>query len=155
MQKGSGCNVKPTAQEYSKMTQKASPPSSFVKNIILAFISGGAICTLGQLLCNVYLRAGMDLPAARSTVSVTLIGAVALFTALNVYDNFAKFAGAGSLVPITGFANAMVSPAIEFKTEGHILGIGAKMFSIAGPVILYGTFTSVLYGLVIWIFHLY
>lgn len=137
------------------MTDKASPPSSFIKNLILAFVCGGAICTLGQLLCMLYQQAGLGQQEARATVSITLIGGVALFTALNVYDNFAKFAGAGSLVPITGFANAMVSPAIEFKTEGHILGIGAKMFSIAGPVILYGTFASVLYGLILCIFHLY
>ena len=137
------------------MTDKASPPSSFVKNMILAFVSGGAICTVGQLLCNLYQNAGMDQISARATVSVTLVGVVAILTAFNVYDDFAKFAGAGSLVPITGFANAMVSPAIEFKTEGHILGIGAKMFSIAGPVILYGTFASVIYGLIIWVFHLF
>ncbi len=137
------------------MTNKASPPSSFVKDMILSFVCGGAICTLGQLLCNLYQNAGMSLNAARATVSITLIGMVAILTAFNVYDDFAKFAGAGSLVPITGFANAMVSPAIEFKTEGHILGIGAKMFSIAGPVILYGTFASVIYGLIVWIFRLF
>jgi stage V sporulation protein AC len=148
-------NMKPTPKEYSKMTGKASPPSSFVKDMILAFVCGGAICTVGQLLCNLYQNAGMSQNAARATVSVSLIGIVAILTAFNVYDDFAKFAGAGSLVPITGFANAMVSPAIEFKTEGHVLGIGAKMFSIAGPVILYGTFASAVYGLIIWIFRLF
>lgn len=137
------------------MTEKASPPSSFVKNMILAFVCGGAICAAGQLLCNVYQNAGMSLNAARATVSVSLIAAVAVLTACNVYDDFAKFAGAGSLVPITGFANAMVSPAIEFKTEGHVLGIGAKMFSIAGPVILYGTFASAIYGMILWIFRFF
>ena len=113
--------MKPTPQEYSKMTNKASPPSSFVKDMILAFVCGGAICTVGQLLGNLYQMAGMPETTAKATVSVTLIGLVAILTALNVYDNFAKFAGAGSLVPITGFANAVVSPAIEFKTEERVI----------------------------------
>lgn len=147
--------MKLTKQEYSKMADKASPPSHLAKDMILAFLCGGAICTIGQLLMMLYQNAGLDLQQARATVSVTLVGAAALLTGLNVYDNFAKIAGAGSLVPITGFANAMVAPAIEFKPEGHILGIGAKMFSIAGPVLLFGTAASVLYGLILYLFRLY
>lgn len=146
--------MKLTAQEYSKMADRASPPSSFVKNIILAFVCGGAICTLGQLLFYLYQESGMSIVQARATVSITLIGMSALLTALDIYEKFASFAGAGSLVPITGFANAMVAPAIEFKPEGHVLGIGAKMFSIAGPVILFGTAASAIYGLILWIFKL-
>ena len=137
------------------MTKIASPKSSWLKNCALAFLSGGSICLLGQILCNLYQQFGLSLLAARATVSLTLIGAVALLTALQVYDNFAKIAGAGSLVPITGFANAMVSPAIEFKPEGHVIGIGVKMFSIAGPVILFGTFASVIYGVILWLMGLF
>ena len=146
--------MKPTNQEYAEMTDRASPPSPYVRNGLRAFVCGGAICTLGEALFHWYTAAGLAEDAARTTVSVTLIGLVALFTALNVYDNFAKFAGAGSLVPITGFANAMVAPAIEFKQEGPTLGVGANMFRIAGPVILYGTFASVLYGVVLWIIQM-
>lgn len=137
------------------MADKASPPSSLVKNMILAFLCGGAICTLGQLMFFLYTTyCGMSVVHARSSVSITLIFLAALFTALNIYDDFAAVAGAGSLVPITGFANAMVSPAIEFKPEGHIMGIGVKMFTIAGPVIVFGTLASVVYGLILWIFQL-
>lgn len=146
--------MKPTKREYAEMTDRASPPSPAAHNAIRAFCCGGAVCTLGEALFRWYTAVGLPEPDARTTVSVTLIGLVALLTALNVYDNFAKFAGAGSLVPITGFANAMVAPAIEFKQEGQILGVGANMFRIAGPVILYGTFASVLYGIVLWIIQI-
>ena len=147
--------VKITVQEYSKMADRASPPSHCIRNIILAFLCGGAVCTLGQLLFFLYQQAGMSETHARAVVSITLIGLSAFLTALNVYDKFASVAGAGSLVPITGFANAVVSPAIEFKAEGHVLGIGAKIFTIAGPVILFGTGASVIYGLILWIFRIY
>lgn len=146
--------MKPTKREYAEMTDRASPPSPAARNAIRAFCCGGAVCTLGEALFRWYTAVGLPEPDARTTVSVTLIGLVALLTALNVYDNFAKFAGAGSLVPITGFANAMVAPAIEFKQEGQILGVGANMFRIAGPVILYGTFASVLYGIALWIIQI-
>ena len=135
------------------MADDIAPRSPWAKNGFWAFVCGGAICAFGQLLFHWYSAAGMSENDARATVSVTLIGLVALFTALNVYDDFAGFAGAGSLVPITGFANSMVSPAIEFKQEGHVLGIGANMFKIAGPVILYGSFASAVYGAVLWIFQ--
>ena len=132
------------------MTKEASPNSSVWKDCLMAFLFGGMICTLGQALFALYQQAGLDEKDARSVVSVTLIFIAALLTALNVFDNIAKHAGAGTLVPITGFANAMVSPAIEFKTEGFVTGVGAKMFVIAGPVIVYGTLASVVYGVVLW-----
>lgn len=146
--------MKLTQKEYSDMADKASPGSSCIKNMILAFLIGGAICTIGQILFNVYSNAGLDEKSARATVSITLVGLGALLTALKVYDNIAKHAGAGSLVPITGFANAIVAPAIEFKSEGHVMGIGAKMFIIAGPVLVFGITASVLYGAILWIFQL-
>lgn len=120
-----------------------------------AFLIGGLICTLGQGLAQLYMNAGLPELDARAAVSVTLVGLGALLTALKVYDNIAKFAGAGTLVPITGFSNAIVSPAIEFKTEGFVMGIGAKMFSIAGPVLVYGVSASILYGIVLFVFKLY
>lgn len=150
------CTVKVTAQEYAKMADKASPPSAMAKNMVMAFLFGGAICTLGQLLFDLYtIYGGMSIAHARATVSITLIFLSALFTGLNVYDKFAQIAGAGSLVPITGFANAVVAPAIEFKPEGHVMGIGVKMFSIAGPVLVFGISTSVLYGIVLYLFGLF
>ena len=147
--------MQPGKQEYKQMTKKASPPSPFLRNGLCAFVCGGAICTLGQALFSWYTAAGMPEDSARATVSVTLVGLVALFTGLGVYDDFAGFAGAGSLVPITGFANAMVSPAIEFKQEGFVLGVGANLFKIAGPVIAYGTAASVVYGVIYWITTLF
>lgn len=137
------------------MTKKASPNSSVWKDCLMAFLFGGMICTLGQALFALYQQAGLDEKDARSVVSVTLIFIAALLTALNVFDNIAKHAGAGTLVPITGFANAMVSPAIEFKTEGFVTGVGAKMFVIAGPVIVYGISASILYGIILYVISLF
>ena len=136
-----------TEKEYAKMTEKASPPSPIVKNCIFAFITGGAICTLGQFLCNLYQQWGLTLSMARCGVSVSLIFLSASLTALGLFDNIARFAGAGTLVPITGFANAVVSPAMEFKSEGFVLGLGAKLFTLSGPVIVYGVAASVIYGI--------
>lgn len=148
--------MKPTKNEYSKMSDKASPNSPLIKNIILAFISGGIICVGGQLLMNFYQNyCNLNLKDARAAVSVTLVGLGALLTALRIYDNIAKHAGAGTLVPITGFANSIVAPAIEFKSEGQILGLGAKMFIIAGPVLVFGVTASTVYGLILWIFKLF
>ena len=147
--------MRPTPQVYAQMTKEASPPSSYVKNMVCAFVCGGGICTFGQVLFTWYSAMGLEETLARATVSITLIGLVAIFTALNVYDNFAGVAGAGSLVPITGFANAMVSPAVEYKQEGFVLGVGANMFKIAGPVILYGTVASVIYGVIYWVTTLF
>ena len=142
-------------QDYSKMVDKSSPPSPFVKNVILAFVIGGSICTLGQFLFNLFMLCKIEEETARALVSISLIFLSATLTAVGVYDNIAKVGGAGTLVPITGFANAVVSPAIEYKTEGFILGVGAKMFTIAGPVIVYGVAASVVYGLIYWITTLF
>ena len=116
-----------------------------------AFIVGGLICVLGQVFINLYSKFGLDKDAAGTAASMTLVVLSALLTGLSLYDNIAKHAGAGTLVPITGFANAIAAPAIEFKTEGFILGVGAKMFTIAGPVIVYGLSASVVYGLIYWL----
>ena len=147
--------LKPTNKEYSKMIDKASQSTKSIKNIPLAFLFGGAICTIGQILLNLYKNMGMAPKEASATVSITLVGLGVLLTALKVYDDIAKYAGAGTLVPITGFANSIVAPAIEFKSEGHVMGIGAKMFTIAGPVLVFGITASVVYGLIVWIFRLY
>ena len=142
-------------KEYKKMAEQASPNTKWGKNMLMAFLFGGAICTLGQLITNLYLVWGFTVKEAATLDSVTLIGLSALLTALRVYDNLAKHGGAGTLVPITGFANSIVSPAMEFKSEGYVVGIGGKMFVIAGPVLVYGIAASILYGLILWFFHLY
>ena len=144
-----------TREEYAAMTEKASPGSHVFKDCLYAFVFGGALCTLGQVLVNLYQAVGLDLQGARAAVSISLIGLSALFTALRVYDNIARYAGAGTLVPITGFANAVVSPAMEFKAEGYVMGIGAKMFTIAGPVLVYGIIASILYGIILYIAGLF
>lgn len=144
-----------TGREYQKMSKKAEPKSPAFKNGVLAFLAGGTLCTAGQLLTTWYQSFNFTLPTARMLGSVTLILFSMLLTGFGVYDNIAKHVGAGILVPITGFANAVVSPAIEFKSEGFILGVGAKMFTIAGPVIVYGTVASVVYGIVYYITTLF
>ena len=144
-----------TEKQYARLVKQASPNSPTGKNCLFAFLIGGAICTLGQLLLNWYMSLGMAQQEASTTVSVTLVFLSALLTGLSLYDNIAKYAGAGTLVPITGFANAVAAPAVEFKTEGFILGVGAKIFTIAGPVIVYGVSASVVYGLVYWITTLF
>ena len=144
-----------TEKEYDKLVKSMMPRSPIVKDCIFAFVIGGLICTLGQLLSNGYRALGLDETAAGTAVSITLVALSALLTGLSLYDNIAKHAGAGTLVPITGFANAIAAPAIEFKTEGFILGVGAKMFTIAGPVIVYGISASVIYGLIYWITTLF
>lgn len=147
--------LKVTKKEYQKMAQKTSPPTRWGRNMLMAFLFGGAICTLGQIFFGLYHSWGFDKADSGTLVSVTLIGLSALLTALRVYDDLAKHGGAGTLVPITGFANSIVSPAMEFKSEGYVIGIGGKMFVIAGPVLVYGTAASILYGLVLWLFQLY
>jgi stage V sporulation protein AC len=142
-------------KEYAAMTKTVSPNSHIFKNMIWAFCVGGAICTIGQALLNMYKYFGLDTADASSSVSITLILIGALLTGLKVYDNIAKHAGAGTLVPITGFANSIVAPALEFKSEGFILGMSAKMFTIAGPVLVFGISASIVYGLILWIFKLY
>ena len=133
--------MKLTPKEYSAMADKASPGSKSVQNILMAFLFGGLISTIGQILVNLYMQAGLSLKDARAVVSVTLVGLGALLTALRIYDNIAKHAGAGTLVPITGFANSIVAPAIEFK--------------IAGPVLVFGITASIIYGFILWIFQLF
>ena len=140
-----------TEKHYAKLTEELAPKSPMGKDCLFAFVIGGIICTIGQFFLNYYTKLGLDKDAAGTAASMTLVALSALLTGLSLYDNLAKHAGAGTLVPITGFANAIASPAIEFKTEGFILGVGAKMFTIAGPVIVYGVSASVVYGLIYWI----
>ncbi|MEE0945408.1 MAG: stage V sporulation protein AC [Acutalibacteraceae bacterium] len=140
-----------SSKDYSQMVKKASPPSKHLKNCIMAFLFGGFICSLGEAFFQIYQKLNIGEENSRMLASVTLIFLAALLTGLKVFDNIAKVAGAGTLVPITGFANSVVSPAIEFKKEGFVLGVGANMFKIAGPVIVYGTIASVIYGVVYWI----
>ena len=137
-------------REYARRVQRARPPSPLGKDCLWAFLVGGGICLLGEVLRQWYLAKGLELELAGTLTSCTLVALSALFTTLGLYQKLAAKAGAGSLVPITGFANAVVSAAIEFKTEGRVLGTGAKMFTIAGPVIVYGTLAAVVYGVVLW-----
>ena len=138
-----------TPQEYQQYVKRISPRSPIAKNTLLAFVVGGAICALGQLIQNGYLALGLSETDAGTAASVTLVFLSALATGLGWYSRLARFAGAGTLVPITGFANAVVSPAIDCKSEGFVTGTAVKMFSIAGPVIVYGTLASVVYGIVL------
>ena len=140
-----------SSDEYKKMGEKAVPKTKCLRNLTGAFLIGGTICVLGQFLLNFYLDMGLSTPAASTACSITLIGISAVLTGIGIYDKIAKFGGGGTLVPITGFANAVVSPAMEFKSEGFVLGLGVKIFSIAGPVIVYGVLASVVYGFVLWI----
>lgn len=135
-------------KKYQEMVKEVSPPSKTLTNCARAFIVGGLICVLGQIITDVLTLRGLTLDDARLLTSVTLIFLSILLTGLGLYEKLGKHAGAGSVVPITGFANSIAAPAIEFKKEGLVLGVGAKMFVIAGPVIVYGTFASVLVGLV-------
>ena len=144
-----------TEKEYAQLVQKAAPKSPMGKDCLNAFWIGGLICVLGQILINSYSAAGLDKDAAATATSITLVTLSALLTGLSLYDNLAKYGGAGTLVPITGFANAIAAPAVEFKTEGFILGVGAKLFTIAGPVIVYGLSASVAYGFVYWLWTLF
>lgn len=135
-------------KEYSKLADKASPNSPIVLNCIKAFIVGGIICCIGQLLTNLFKMQGASIDDAGTYTSICLIIIASIFTGMGIYSKLGRFAGAGSIVPITGFSNSVTSPAIEFKTEGWILGLGAKIFLVAGPVILYGTLTSMLVGII-------
>lgn len=137
-----------TNKEYEQYVSQKSKNSPIIKNIIFAFFVGGFICLVGEFIKNFFLKKGLPLEISSGITSMSLIFLSALFTGLDLYDNLAKYAGAGTLVPITGFANAVVSPAIEFKSEGYVLGIGAKMFVVAGPVIVYGILTSVAAGII-------
>ncbi len=144
-----------TEKEYGRLVQDLAPKSPIWKDCLMAFVIGGLICTIGQLIMNGYTALGLEKTDASTATSMSLVVLSALLTGLSLYDNIAKHAGAGTLVPITGFANSIAAPAIEFKTEGFILGVGAKMFTIAGPVIVYGTVASVVYGVVYWVTTLF
>ena len=144
-----------TDKEYEKLVDGMSPRSPMGLDCFNAFWIGGLICMAGQLFINLYTQWGMEQQDASTAASMTLVALSALLTGLSLYDDIAKHAGAGTLVPITGFANAIAAPAVEFKTEGFILGVGAKMFTIAGPVIVYGTVASVVYGVIYWITTLF
>jgi stage V sporulation protein AC len=144
-----------TEREYGKLVAEAAPKSPMWRDCLNAFWIGGLICVLGQLAMNGYLALGLEEKDASTAASMSLVALSALLTGLSLYDDIAKHAGAGTLVPITGFANAIAAPAVEFRTEGFILGVGAKMFTIAGPVIVYGVSASVVYGLIYWITTLF
>ena len=141
-----------TNQEYGAYVNSKSKPSPLWKNLCWAFVVGGLICTAGQGLLNLFRYMGLNETASGAAVSVTLIFLAALFTGLGLFDKLAKRAGEGTLVPITGFANAMVSPALEFKSEGFITGTGAKLFTVAGPVLVFGISASILYGILLVLF---
>lgn len=138
-------------KEYQALAERLAPRSPMLKNCVFAFLIGGAICALGQVLVNIYLALGLERADAQTLCSVTLVFLSALLTGLSVYDDIAKHAGAGTLVPITGFANAVAAPAVEFKTEGLVTGLAVRMFTIAGPVLVYGIAASVIYGVIYWI----
>ena len=144
-----------TEKEYNRLVTEMAPKSPIGKDCCKAFVIGGLICTLGQAFISLYTRLGLEKTDAGTAASMSLVVLSAFFTGLSLYDNLAKHAGAGTLVPITGFANSIAAPAIEFKTEGFILGLGAKMFTIAGPVIVYGVSASVIYGIVYWLSTLF
>ena len=138
-----------TPQEYQQYVRRQAKPSPIVKDTALAFTVGGAICVLGQAIQNGWSAVGLSQQDAGTATSCTLVFLSALLTGLNLYNKIARFGGAGTLVPITGFANAVVSPAIDFKSEGFVTGMAAKMFTVAGPVIVFGTLASVIYGVIL------
>ncbi len=141
-----------TAKEYNEYVNKKSPNSPILKNCFNAFWVGGLICSIGQIIFDFCKFKGLDQTMSSTVVSIVLIGIAALLTALNVFNRIGKFAGAGSLVPITGFANSIVAPAIEYKSEGYVMGVGGKMFTVAGPVLVFGISASVIIGIIATIF---
>lgn len=141
-----------TPKEYNDYVDKKSPNSPILKDCFNAFWVGGLICSIGQLILDFCLYKGMDNKIASTVVSISLIAISAILTALNVFNRIGKFAGAGSLVPITGFANSIVSPAIEYKSEGYVMGVGGKMFTVAGPVLVFGISASVIVGIIATLF---
>ena len=142
-----------TKQTYQDYVDKKSPNSPILKNCFNAFWVGGLICSIGQIILNICKERGLDTETSGTIVSILLIGITAFLTGLNLFNRIGKFAGAGSLVPITGFANSIVSPSMEYKSEGYIMGVGAKMFTVAGPVLVYGISASILVGIVYLIFN--
>lgn len=144
-----------TEKQYDSLIKELAPKSPVGKDCLNAFWTGGLICLLGQIFINWYTALGLEKQLAGTAGSMTLVCLSALLTGLSLYDDIAKFAGAGTLVPITGFANSVAAPAVEFQTEGFVLGTAAKMFNIAGPVIVYGVSASVVYGILYWIWQFF
>lgn len=142
-----------TNKSYQKYVDKKSPNSPILKNCINAFLIGGLICSIGQVIFSYCQFKGLDETSSGTVVSICLIGLSAFLTGLNIFNKIGKIAGAGSLVPITGFANSIVAPAMEYKSEGYVMGVGAKMFTVAGPVLVYGISTSIIVGLIYLIFN--
>ena len=141
-------------KQYDEMVKKASPNSPILLDCVKAFLIGGAICCFGQLLFYIFNKSGMSMDESRTLVSVTLVVITAILTGIGVFDKIAKHAGAGTIVPITGFANSIVAPAMEHKREGLVLGVAANMFTIAGPVLVYGIVSGMIIGIIYWIFGL-
>ena len=141
-------------KDYELMTKKASPPSPKLKNSLFAFLIGGAICTLGEVLRTIFEALSVKEENIKLLIPVTLVVITAILTGIGVFDKIAKHAGAGTIVPITGFANAVVSSGLEYSSEGYILGTGANLFKIAGPVIVYGTAASFIYGVIYWVIRI-
>lgn len=141
--------MEPDKRKYAALLARKSPPSPLLRDCVMAFLFGGGICTVGEGVRMFWLSRGMDTDDTAAATAMTMVFFGALLTCLHLYDKLAKHAGAGTIVPITGFANAIVSPAIEYKSEGLVLGLGAKLFVIAGPVLVYGITASVIYGLVL------
>ena len=146
-------NPTETPKEYSKYVNKKSPNSPILKDCFNAFWVGGLICTIGQIILNICKERGFDTQASGTIVSILLIGIAAFLTGLNLFNKIGKFAGAGSLIPITGFANSIVSPAMEYKSEGYVMGVGGKMFTVAGPVLVFGISASIIVGIIYLIFN--
>ena len=142
-----------TKQTYQEYVDKKSPNSPILKNCFNAFWVGGLICTIGQIIMNICKERGFDQNMSGTIVSILLIGISAFLTSLNIFNKIGKFAGAGSLIPITGFANSIVSPAMEYKSEGYVMGVGSKMFTVAGPVLVFGISASILVGIIYLIFN--
>ena len=141
-----------TQKSYQEYVDKKSPNSPILKNCFNAFWVGGLICSIGQIILDICKYNGLDTQLSGTVVSIILIGISALLTGLNIFNKIGKFAGAGSLVPITGFANSIVSPAMEYKSEGYVMGVGGKMFTVAGPVLVFGISTSILVGIIYFLF---
>ncbi len=148
-------NINMTNEEYSAYVESKAKKSPIVKNLIWAFLVGGFICVIGQLITNLFLSFGLSKDDATTVCTISLIFIGAFLTAINVYAKIGQHAGAGSIIPITGFSNSIVAPAIEFKTEGYVLGLGANMFKVAGPVLVYGITSSVIIGFIYWIIKLF
>ncbi|MDR3586573.1 MAG: stage V sporulation protein AC [Desulfosporosinus sp.] len=142
-----------TPEQYKTLSQQFTPKPTVIKNVVWAFVVGGVICAIGQIFINLFVTFGLARIEAATAATATMIFLGALLTGLGIYDEIGKFGGAGSIVPVTGFANSIVAPAMEFKREGYVLGVGAKLFTVAGPVLVYGIATSIVVGIVYYFLH--